>query len=214
MELEYRPERPEDFRAVEEVTREAFWNHYVPGCCEHYLVHILRESEVFIRELDTVAVLDGDIVGNIVYVKAHIQKDDGTAAEVISFGPISVLPEFQGKGIGSGLIRHTKELAAVLGYHGILIYGDPDYYCRVGFVPAETYGIGTADHMYADALLACELVPGALSDSRGCFLEAGVYEVEEQDVLEFDKSFPERKKLKHLPSQERFIQLANRRRPI
>ncbi len=56
--LTIRFEKKSDERKVEELTREAFWNHHVPGCDEHYLVHIMRSAPDFIPELDFVAVTD------------------------------------------------------------------------------------------------------------------------------------------------------------
>lgn len=53
-----RLEKPEDYRTVEELTREAFWNVYVPGCTEHFMIHNLRNHKEFIKELDLVAELD------------------------------------------------------------------------------------------------------------------------------------------------------------
>ena len=50
-----RNETEQDYQAVENVTREAFWNVHVPGCNEHYLVHVMRDSELFIFELDFIA---------------------------------------------------------------------------------------------------------------------------------------------------------------
>lgn len=58
MNVDLRLERPSDYRAVEGLTREAFWNHHVPGCDEHYLLNIMRDCGAFIRELDTFAVID------------------------------------------------------------------------------------------------------------------------------------------------------------
>lgn len=158
-----RNERPKDYRIVERLTREAFWNHHVPGCDEHYLLHIMRNAASFVKKLDMVAEVDGKIVGNIVYTKATIMDDNDESHEVLSFGPLSVLPAFQGIGIGGALIESTKITAKELGYTAILIYGDPQYYCRFGFVAAETFKIGTADNMYAPPLQALELIPGALS---------------------------------------------------
>jgi predicted N-acetyltransferase YhbS len=64
---------------VEELTREAFWNRHVAGCDEHYLMHIMRDTDAFIKDLDVVAELDGKIVGNIVYTKGSILGDDGVS---------------------------------------------------------------------------------------------------------------------------------------
>lgn len=211
--LVLRKEVESDFRVVEELTREAFWNNHVPGCNEHYLLHIMRSVDSFIHDLDIVAEVNGRIVGNIVYTKAKIIGDNGMYHEVITFGPISVLPDFQGHGIGSILIEHTKQLAKELGYKAILIYGDPDYYKRFGFLPAESYDIATADNMYAVALQAAELLPGALSEISGCFNEDEVYEVDEESAIEFDKGFEAKEQLSDLPSQLRFMELVKIRKP-
>lgn len=142
--IELRPESPADFRAVEELTRNAFWNHHAPGCDEHYLAHILRESSNFVPELDYVAVQDGKVVGSIMYTRARIVLDRGGERGVLCFGPLAVEPAFQGQGVGGALIERTKVLAQELGYGAILIFGDPAYYSRFGFVPAEQYGVGTS----------------------------------------------------------------------
>lgn len=208
-----RNEIPSDYRSAEDCTREAFWNHHVPGCDEHYLLHIMRDSDSFIKELDFVAEADGVIAGSIVYTKAIILGDNGVSIDVITFGPISVLPEYQSKGIGGRLIEHTKALSRKLGYRAVLIYGDPGYYSRFGFVAAENYDIRTADNMYAVPLQALELYQGALSDCAGCFVEDKVFEIDEAASEEFDKGFPQKAKKSGLPSQERFNQLVNMRKP-
>lgn len=207
-----RLEQPGDFREVEELTREAFWNVNVPGCDEHYLLHIMRDSKAFIPELDFVAVLDGKIVGNIVYTSAHIIDNCGLAYEVVIFGPISVLPEYQKIGIGHSLIEHTKKLARGMGYKAAVIYGEPEYYCRFGFLPAEKYSIRTKDNMYHAALLACELKQGALSGITGRFCEDSIFEIDQNKADDFDKSFPKKEKCV-TPSQERFKVLSEKRWP-
>ena len=98
-----RRETQEDYRRVEELTRRAFWNLYVPGCSEHYLAHILRDHADFIPELDLVAELEGSIIGNIMYTKASLTDEDGTEKPILTFGPISVLPEYQRQGCGKAL---------------------------------------------------------------------------------------------------------------
>jgi predicted N-acetyltransferase YhbS len=202
-----------DYRSVEELTREAFWNHHVPGCIEHYLLHIMRNCGAFIRKLDFVAEIDGKVVANIVYTKSKIIGDGGEHCEVITFGPLSVLPDYQGKGIGGMLIKQTKEIAIELGYKAILIYGDPEYYRKFSFVEAEKYNIRTSNNMYAVPLQALELSPGALLDCAGCFFEDSVFEIDEKAAEEFDSTFPKKDKQNGLPSQERFIQLVNLRKP-
>jgi predicted N-acetyltransferase YhbS len=208
-----RNETPSDHRIVENLTREAFWNHYAPACSEHYLLHVMRDCDAFIPELDIVAEVDGKIVGNIVYTKAKIVGDNGESYAVISFGPIAVLPEFQGKGIGGRLIAHTKQLAQAMGYRAILIYGDPDLYSKFGFVQAEEYGIGTPDNIYAAALQAFELYPGALTGCAGRFYEDSLFEVDPQAAEEFDRGFPDKERKSGLPSQARFQQVVGMRKP-
>jgi predicted N-acetyltransferase YhbS len=133
--------------------------------------------------------------------------------EVPTLGPVSVLPEFQGQGIGSRLIEEVKNLAPSLGFGAILLYGDPNYYSRLGFVPAETLGIRTADDMYAVPLQVLELNDGALSDKSGRYEENDVYEVDEQAVAEFDKQFPPKEEVEGLPSQLRFQELLKAKHP-
>jgi len=100
MDITIRNEKVEDFNQVENVTREAFWNLYVPGCNEHYLVHIMRDHPDFIKKLDFVAEYNGEIIGNIMYTRAWLYSEDGGQMEIASFGPISVLPKYQRKGVG------------------------------------------------------------------------------------------------------------------
>ena len=72
-----RRETPADYRAVEHLTREAFWNVYRPGCTEHYVVHVLRRDTAFVPELDLVMERDGELVGHVMYMRAKIVADDG-----------------------------------------------------------------------------------------------------------------------------------------
>lgn len=210
--VEIRPERPTDYRETENVTREAFWNYYTPGCNEHYMIHIMRGCPAFVPELDLVAA-DGDrIVGNGVCLKTIIQGDDGNDYAVLSLGPISVLPAYQRKGIGGKLITHIRYLAHEMGFRAILLYGDPDYYTRHGFIAAEALGIRTADNMYAVAHQVCELYENALAGVSGRYIEDGIYEIDAAAAAEFDKSFPEKEKVTGTPSQQRFQKMVAMRK--
>lgn len=211
--IDLRPETSADYRAVEELTRDAFWNFNAPGCDEHFLAHILRDSPDFVPELDCVAVHNGHVVGNIMYTRAKIVLDRGGEKEVLCFGPLAVAPAFQRQGVGGRLIEHTKALARALGYSAILILGDPDYYGRFGFVPAERYGIGTSWGVYIISLQAFELQPGALSDCAGYFEESGSFEMDEAEAAAFNAGFPPKEKLSGLPSQERFQWIIAQTRP-
>ena len=108
MDIQLRLERPEDHRAVEELTREAFWDHSEPGCSEHLLVHKLRQIPAFVPELDYVAEVNGELAGHVIYAKAKIV--DSTAVEhiVLTFGPLSVLPKYQNQGVGGALMNFAS----------------------------------------------------------------------------------------------------------
>ena len=205
-----RNEEEKDYRAVEELVRKAFWNLYVPGCSEHFVLHHLRNSSDFIPELDFVAEKDGRIVGQIVYSRGKIRYEQGDEKEVICFGPVSVLPELQRQGIGGALINHTVNLAREMGFAAICIYGDPRYYSRFGFRCAEKYDIKTADGKFAVALQVLELREGALGDRPGNFIESAAYEPDEKEFAGFDASFPFMEKAE-TESQKEFMVLASLR---
>lgn len=208
-----RLETPEDYRQVEWLTREAFWNRHVPGCDEHYLAHVLRDSPDFIVELDYVALLDGKIVGNIMYAFSEIKYGTGKANQVLTFGPVSVLPEYQSKGIGKALIMHTMDLAHAMGHKIVVIYGDPAYYCRFGFVAGEMHGIRTADGLFSPALQVVELVPGALAGISGNFYESDAYHVAPEATDAFEQTFAPKEKFS-TPSQKRFMELLSLSHPL
>lgn len=88
-----RPETPEDYRQVESLTRDAFWNVYRPGCLEHYLVHRLRGCKDLVAPLDLVMEKEGRIIGHIMYVRAKIRMDGGGVLPVMTFGPLSIAPD-------------------------------------------------------------------------------------------------------------------------
>jgi putative acetyltransferase len=190
--IKIRRERKNEYRVVEELTREAFWNLFVPGCNEHFCLRNLRGSPDFVPELDLVAEFEGKPVGNIVYTRGNVVEDTGKTHEVTSFGPISVLPAYQKQGIGSALIQHSLDKARSLGFAAVCIYGDPRYYSRFGFRCAERYDIKTSDGKYAVALLALELIPQALGKISGRFEESAAYSVDETAFQKYDSTFPPR----------------------
>jgi len=203
MEVLIRNEREEDTRAVEEVTREAFWNLYVPGCSEHYIAHALRGHVDFIPELDYVAVVNGRVVGNIMYTRARLASDAGGSLEIASFGPLCVHPEFQRLGIGSGLIRHSLPVAQGLGFGVVAIYGDPHNYCKHGFRNGKDLGISDGNGDYPHGLLALELTPGLLAGQHWRLQISPAYECSESAVEAFDGGFPPKEK-RYQCSQEIF----------
>lgn len=197
----YRAETPEDYRGSEEMTRRAFWNKYVPGCNEHYVLHCLRGDAAFVPELSMVAEIEGRIAGGIWYSKSTVKTEEAET-KVLTFGPLCVAPEYQGTGIGGKLLEKSVRLARQAGYPGIIIMGEPQYYPKYGFVPCEQFGITTADGKNFDAFLGLELRTGGLSALRGGrFFEAEVFErITEAETEEYDKHFAPLEKLK-LPDQ-------------
>jgi putative acetyltransferase len=205
-----RNEKENDYRTVEEMVREAFWNLYVPGCSEHFILHNLRNRRDFVPELDFVAEKEGQIVGQIVYSCGIIKYIQSAEKEVISFGPVSVLPAFQKQGIGTALITHTINLAREMGFPAICIYGDPRYYSRFGFRCAEKYEIKTADDKFAVALQVLELQRGVLNNKPGKFIESAAFEVDENEFAKYDAAFPFKEKIE-TESQREFRLLASLR---
>ncbi len=201
MNITIRLETPTDYRTVEELTREAFWGCMDHPTCdgEHLIVHKLRSSSAFVPELDFVAETEGQLVGNIIYSKSKIIAGDGRETEVLTFGPLSVLPAYKKMGIGSALLRCSIARAKELGYRAIIIYGHPDYYPRFGFRRAGEYGITTPQGTSFDALMALELYDGALDGISGKFYEDKVFEIAPEEIEEFDKRFPPKDPVQLLP---------------
>lgn len=196
--IHLRKESPSDFHAVESTTREAFWVNSRRACEECLLVHRLRKSQAFVPGLDFVAEISGALVGHIIYTESRIADSSGNSQKTLTFGPLSVLPEYQYKGVGTALLTHSIREARRLGYRAILIFGHPDYYPRFGFKRAAQFSITTPDGKTFDPFMALPLYKGALDEIQGRYYYDPVYDsLDEKDVLEFDKRFPEKEK--HIP---------------
>lgn len=198
-----RRETPADYAAVENLTREAFWNVYRPGCLEHYVVHVLRSDPAFVPELDLVMERDGQLIGHIMYMNAKIVADDGRDIPMMTFGPISIRPDLQRKGLGKQLLDYSMERARELGAGALCIEGNIDFYGKSGFVVAGTRGIryhGEPEQESVPYVLLKELQPGFLDGITGVYHTPQGYYVDEAAAEEFDKSFPPKEKLK-LPGQ-------------
>ena len=194
MNITIRPENAKEYFETEYITREAFWDVYHPGCMEHLVLHKLREAPGFVGELAFVACDVKRIVGNVVCSKAKVINDKKEEFEVLSMGPLSVLPEYQGKDIGSLLIKTIIKKAQELSYRGIVIYGNPDFYHRFGFVNAEKFGIMTSESENFDYFMALELSEGSLQGIKGNFYEDEAFNVNDEELEEFDKAFPYKEK--------------------
>ena len=200
MDLIIRNENEADYREVEKLTREAFWNLYFPGCDEHYLVHKMRSHPDFVKELDFVAVSDGQIIGSILYTKSQVVDETERVLETLTFGPLCVYPGFQRKGVGKALISHTSKLAIEKGYPAIIIYGDPHNYCVNGFKNCKDFNITNKDGKFPYAMLVLELKEGVFAEHQWKLTESDVYIFNQEEVEEFDKEF-EPKEKRTQPSQ-------------
>ena len=199
-----RREKNEEQRTVEVLTRQAFWNVYGPGCTEHYVVYILRKHEDFIPELDLVAeAADGRIVGNVMYTKARLIDENGNEAVILTFGPISVHPDFQRRGISRLLLEYSFEEARRLGYQAVVIFGDPDNYVSRGFKSCSRYHVCAQDGSYPAAMLVLELIPGLLDGRKWFYQESPAYTFDPAAAEQFDRQFDPLKK-EYRPSQESF----------
>ena len=201
--LNIRNERETDYKIVEDITRKAFYNVYVPGCMEHYLVYIMRGHEDFIPELDFVIEVDGQIVGNIMYTKSKLTDEGGTEKEIVTFGPVSILPKYQRKGYGKMLIEHSLKRAAELGYEAVVIMGSPANYVGSGFQCCRKYNICVEKEKYPAAMLVKELKPGALDGKLWFYSDSPVMNVDEREAQAFDDGLEKMEK-KWMPSQEAF----------
>ena len=204
VDINIRQETPADYYAVEVLTREAFWRGFWGKgqtiCNEHLLVHKLRNVEAFIPELSLVAEIDNKIVGHIIYSKSKVVDNSGVEHELLTFGPLSTHPEFKWRGIGQALMNHSFEKARGLGFRAVIIFGYPDYYPKVGFLPAGEFGITTAWGTTFDAFMAKELYPNALDGINGKYYLDPIYEqMTQEDALEYDKKFPPKEIFVHIP---------------
>ena len=198
-----RNEKLEDRPAVENLIRESFWNVYRPGCLEHYVIHKLRDDEAFVPELNFVMVLDGKLRGQNMFMRANIKSDDGRDIPIMTMGPICIAPELKRKGYGKILLDYSLEKAKEHGCKAVCFEGNIDFYGKSGFIYAFDFSIryhGLPDGEDSSFFLCMELEKGYLDGITGEYTTPQGYFVDENEVEEFDKSFPPKEKLK-LPGQ-------------
>ena len=198
--ITFRNETPRDHRAIEHMTREAFWNVYRPGCLEHYVLHVLRDDPAFVPELDIVMEKDGEIIGHVMYMRSAIETDDGRTIPIMTFGPICIAPEYKRQGYGKQLLEYSMQRALELGAGALAITGNIGFYGKSGFTVSKNRGIRYADDPDADYFLIAELIPGFLDGITGFYRDPQGYFVDEQEAEAFDAAFPPKEKLK-LPGQ-------------
>ena len=213
-----RLEKKEEYREVENLVRESFWNVYRPGCYEHYVLNQLRNDPAFVPELDFVMYLstqenassehsateqNGKLIGQNMFMRANIKADDGRVIPSMAMGPICITPELKRKGYGKILLDYSLEKAKELGCGAVCFEGNIDFYGKSGFTYASKFGIryhGLPEGEDASFFLCKELIPGYLDGITGEYATPEGYYVDEAEVEAFDKEFPIKEKLK-LPGQ-------------
>ena len=202
-----RQEEPRDWRAAEELTREAFWNVYHPGATEHYILHRFRSNPAFVPELDLVMEEEGGrLVGHVMFAKAALSLPGGGSFPVWTFGPISIRPDCQRRGLGLRLVRHALEKARAMGVGALCIEGKIAFYGHAGFDLGSKRNI----HYHSEPpdavvpyFLVRELVPGYLDGVEGTYHPPRGYYVaieEPEAFAAYDATVPPREK-KVLPGQ-------------
>ncbi len=204
MNLIIRHEAEAEHRAVEELTREAFWNLYFPGCNEHYLVNILRDHPDYLPEFSFIAELDGEIVGMIMYTRSWLIEEEGSEKEIVSFRPFCVHPDHQRKGIGRALLEHSTAMLRSKGIAAITILGDPHNYVPYGFKNGLDCNISDMTGNYPLGLMVLELADNAFEDKAWKCKQSGVFEFNPKQAEAFDKTFVAKEK-EHKPSQDLFM---------
>jgi len=198
-----RKETPSDYREVEFLIRESFWNVYRPGCLEHFVIHQLREDPAFVQELDFVMELDGRIIGQNMFMRATIAADDGRKIPIMTMGPICIANHLKRQGYGKKLLDYSLEKAKELGCGALCFEGNIGFYGKSGFGFASEKGIryhGLPEGADSSFFLCRELIPGYLEGITGEYAPPQGYFVDEAACEEFDKNFPPKEKRK-LPGQ-------------
>ena len=194
-----RLEKKEEYREVENLVRESFWNVYRPGCLEHFVLNQLRDDLAFVPELDFVMEQDGRLIGQNIFMNAHIKADDGRNIPIMTMGPICIAPELKRKGYGKILLDYSLEKAKALGCGAVCFEGNIDFYGKSGFTYASDFGIryhGLPEGEDASFFLCKELIPGYLDGITGEYATPQGYFVDEAATEEFDKEFPYKEKQK------------------
>ena len=195
-----RAETEKDYKTAEHVTREAFWNVYRPGCLEHYVLNQFRSNKDFIPQLSFILEKGGEVIGHIMYAKAHVELEDGAKLPIMTFGPFSILPQYRGKGYGAYLLTYSMEQAVKMGAKALAITGDINFYGRFGFVMAKTKNVFYKADPDADYFLIKELEQGFITGIKGYYTDPDGYFVDETEAEIFDTQFAQKQKL-ILPTQ-------------
>jgi len=202
----FRIEKKEEYREVENLVRESFWNVYRPGCLEHFVLKELRDDPDFVPELDFIMFKGDELIGQNVFVKTELPLDDGRKLPIMTMGPICIKPEYKRQGYGKILLDYSLEKAKELGCGALMFEGNIVFYGKSGFTYASEFGIryhGLPKGEDASFFLCKELIPGYLNGVSGEYSTPKGYFAGWNNPEEFeayDATFPQKEKLK-LPGQ-------------
>ncbi|WP_042347152.1 GNAT family N-acetyltransferase [Bacillus massiliigorillae] len=166
MNITIRQEQINDYKTTEDIVKKAFANMKFSDQKEHELVSRLRNTNEFIPKLSLVAISNDTIIGHILLTKIQITNDKQTS-ESLALAPVSVLPEFQSKGIGKKLIQEALKKAKELHFNSVIVLGHPTYYPKFGFKKASLWGIKAPFEVPEESFMALELKENALTSNSG-----------------------------------------------
>lgn len=192
-----RLEEKSEYRKVENLVRDSFWNVYRPGCLEHYVLHKLRNDPAFVPELDLVMYQDGELIGQNMFMRTAIASDDGRSIPIMTMGPICIKNEYKRKGYGKILLDYSLEKAAALGCGALCFEGNIDFYGKSGFREASEYGIryhGLPEGEDASFFLCRELILDILTELPENMQHRKAISLMSRKRKSLTRTFPTRKK--------------------
>ncbi len=195
--IEIRLVRENEYKEVENVVRNSFWNVFRPGCVEHFILHKARENNWLVRALDYCITKDDKIIGHIMYSHANILLDNGFDKDILVLGPVCILPEEQRKGYGQKLVQTTLSLALKYGYSAVAVVGNPKFFEKLGFEPAKNFNLYYSKldrNKPTPFFLVKELQTGFFDDTSADFEPSEVFAVTMDEVENFDKEFETKQK--------------------
>lgn len=161
-----RKENTNESLAIYDLVQTAFQTAKVSNGDEQNFVNRLRQGGNYIPELALVAEDNGELIGHIMLTRTSVEIEGG-AMDVLLLAPLSVALAWRGKGIGGKLIETACALAKEMGYRAVFLVGDPDFYQRFGFKPAESFGVTNTNGIPSPYVMARELSHNALYGVNG-----------------------------------------------
>ncbi|RAP47219.1 MAG: GNAT family N-acetyltransferase [Methanosphaera sp. rholeuAM6] len=195
--MDIRLEQRTDYKEVELLIREAFWNIYRPGCYEHFIVHNLRYDSSFINQLDYIIEEDERIIAHIAYSSNKLITDENTET-VVTLGPICVHPDYQKQGYARKLMEHTLNLAQEMGIPYVFVVGIENFYSKFGFEDASKYGIQYNDLTGDTPFFMVKVFDDEkIKSINGVYKDNELFKVDKEELDKFDEKFPPKQKEKH-----------------